>query len=45
MSGGEIMTDSEEDKEPIPPLDDISDVDLEFPAEGVTLVIRRVLSA
>ena len=45
MRGGEIMTDSEEDEEPMPPLDDTSDVDLEFPMEGEVLVTKCVLSA
>ena len=34
MRGGEIMTDSEEEKESRPPLDDTSDVDLDFSMEG-----------
>ena len=33
MHRGEIMTDNEEGDEPMPPLDDTSDVDLEFPVE------------
>ena len=46
MCGGEIMTDSEEEEEePMPPLNDTSDVDLEFPVEGEELVTRLVLSA
>ena len=45
MHGGEIMTDSEEEEEPMPPLDDTSDVDLEFSVEGEALVTRLVLSA
>ena len=45
MRGGEITTNSEEKEEPIPPLDDTSDVDLEFPLEGEALVTRSVLSA
>ena len=39
------MTDSEEEEESRPPLDDTCDVDLEFPMEGEALVTRRVLSA
>ena len=39
------MTDSEEEKELMPPLDDTSDIDLEFPVEGEVLVTRLVLSA
>ena len=45
MRGGEIMTDSEEEEEPMPPLNDTSDVDLEFPVEREELVTRLVLSA
>ena len=45
MPKGEIMTNSEEEEESMPPLDDTSDVDLEFPVEGEALVTRRVLSA
>ena len=45
MHGGEIMTDNEEEEEPMPPLDDTSDIDLEFSVEGVALVTRLVLSA
>ena len=45
MCGGEIMTDSKEEEEPMPPLDDTSDIDLEFPVEGEALMTRRVLSA
>ena len=33
MRGGEIMADSEEEEEPMPPLHDTNDVDLEFPME------------
>ena len=33
MCGGEIMTNSEEEEELMPPLDDISEVDLEFPVK------------
>ena len=39
------MIDSEEEEELMPPLDDTSDVDLEFLVEGEALVRRRVLSA
>ena len=39
------MIDSEEEEEPMPLLDDTSNVDLEFLVEGETLVTRRVLSA
>ena len=45
MHRGEIMIDSEEEEEPMPPLDDTSDVDLEFPVEGKVLVTRLVFSA
>ena len=45
MREGEIMTDSEEEEEPMPPLDDTSDVDLEFLVKGDALVTRRVLSS
>ena len=45
MHGGEIMIDSEEEEEPMPPLDDTSDVDLEFPVEREVLVTRLVFSA
>ena len=46
MRGGEIIIDSEEEEEELmPPLDDTSNVDLEFPMEGEALVIRHVLSA
>ena len=45
MRGGEIMTDSEEEKEPMPPLNDTSDIDLEYPVEREELVTRLVLSA
>ena len=38
------MTDSEGEEEPMLPLDDTSDVDLEFPMEGEALVIRCALS-
>ena len=34
MRVGEIMTGSEEDEELIPPLDDSSDIDLEFLLDG-----------
>ena len=44
MHGGEIMTNSEENEVSMPPLDDTSDVDLEFPVEGEALVTRCVLS-
>ena len=44
MSGGEIMTDSEDKEELIPPLDDTSDVDLEYLLEGEALGTRHVLS-
>ena len=39
------MTDSEEEEELMPILDDTSDVDLEFPVEGEAFVTRRVLSS
>ena len=39
------MTNSEDEEEPMPPLDDTSDVDLEFLVEGEVLVTRLVLSA
>ena len=39
------MTNSEQEEESMPPLDDSSDVELEFPVEGEALVTRRVLSA
>ena len=39
------MTDSEEEEELMPLLDDTSDVDLEFSVEGEALVTRRVLSS
>ena len=45
MHGGEIMTNSEEEEELMPPLDDISDVELKFTVEGEALVTRCVLSA
>ena len=46
MRGGEIVINSEEEEEePMPSLDDKSDVDLEFPVEGKVLVTRCVLSA
>ena len=45
ICGGEIMIDSEEEKEPMSPLGDTSDVDLEFSVEGEVLVTRSVLSA
>ena len=43
MCGGEIMTNSEEEEELMAPLNDTSDVHLEFPVEGEALVTRRVL--
>ena len=45
MSGGEILNDSEEEEELMPPLDDTSDVDLEFSVEVEALVTWRVFSA
>ena len=45
MHGEEIMTNSEEEEDSMPPLDDTSDVDLEFLVEGEALVTRCVLSA
>ena len=39
------MTNSKEEKQSMPPLDDKSDVDLEFPMEREALVKRCVLSA
>ena len=45
MHGEEIVSDNGEEEESIPPLDDTSDIDLEFPMEGEALVTRRVLSA
>ena len=44
MRRGEIVTDNEEEEEPMAPLDDTSDVDLEYPMEGEALVTRRVLN-
>ena len=37
------MTDNEEEEEPMAPLDDTSNVDLEYPVKGEALVTRRVL--
>ena len=44
MSGGEIVTDNEEEEEPMIPLDDTSDTDMEYPVEGEALLTRRVLN-
>ena len=45
MCGGEIMINSEDEEDMMPPLDDTSDVDLEFLVEGEALVTRCVSSA
>ena len=42
MCGGEIITDSKEEEESMPLLDDTSDVDLEFLVEEEALVTDGV---
>ena len=44
MREGEIVTNNEEEEEPMAILDDTSDADLEYPVEGEALVTRRVLN-
>ena len=44
MREGEIVMDNEEEEEPMAPLDDTSDADLEYTVEGEALVTRCVLN-
>ena len=44
MRGGEIVMDNKEEEEPMAPLDDTSDIDLEYLVEGEALVTRHVLN-
>ncbi|RVW51647.1 Transposon Ty3-I Gag-Pol polyprotein [Vitis vinifera] len=42
---GEVETESEEDNDQMPSLEDVCDDNLEYPVEGESLVARRALSA
>ena len=44
MREGEIVTNNEEEEEPMATLDDISDANLEYLVEGEALVTRLVLN-